>query len=107
MAEYSIISSEDTTELRFLEYKQAQYAIRQRVGGLYDAAKGTLTMYADFQERIGEGGDLATLAEYHEAKAAGLAGAEATLKKTIQGLVNLVTQMQAASPGLFPGVPNE
>jgi len=105
MAEYSIISSDDATEIAFLEYKAAQYAIRQRVGGLYDAAKNTLTMYDHFQERIGEGGDLATLAEYHGAKATGLA--EATLQGAIQGLVDLVAQMQAASPGLFPGVPNE
>ncbi len=107
MAEFVIDSDDGTTEAAFLEYKGAQFAVRQRVAGLYDAAQGTLGMYAAFEERMGDEGDLVGMAEYHDAKKAGLAEAEAALLGMVEGLVGLIGQMQAgyADGDLFPGVP--
>lgn len=105
MAEYRIDAGNDAAEVAFLAYKAAQHGLRQRVAGLYDAAAGTLALYAAFEGRLADGGDLAGLAEYHAAKAAGLAGAENDLRELIEALVAQVAGMQAAVPGLFPGMP--
>lgn len=105
MAEFAIDSQDGATEVAFLEYKAAQYGLRQRVAGCYEAVAGTLALYAAFEARLADDGDLAALAEYHAAVAAPLAGAETVLRETMAGLVGVIGQMQAAVPGLFPGVP--
>ena len=106
MAEFAIDSGDGTTEVVFLAYKAAQDGLRQRVAGCYDAVAGTLALYAAFEARMGEGGDLAAVADYHEAVMTPLAGAEAMLRDTMAGLGGVISQMQAAVPGLFPGVPS-
>lgn len=105
MAEFVIDAEDGTTEAAFLEYKAAQFAVRQRVAGLYDAAQGTLALYAAFEARMS--GDLSGLAAYHAAKSAGLADAQTLLLAQVQGLVGLIAQMQAGytDGDLFPGVP--
>jgi hypothetical protein len=104
MAEFAIVSDDDSTEAAFLEYKQVQIGLRLRVAGLHSACSQALAAYTDFEARVGDGGDLAGLSEYHTAKAAGLAGAEGMLRDKIGDLVALIAQMESASPGLFPGV---
>lgn len=105
MAQFVIEAENQATEDVWAAYKQAQYMTRGQVGVVYGAAVEALAKFASLTGRLEADGDLEPLAEFHAAKAAGLAGAEDDLRELIEALVAQIAGMQAALPGLFPGVP--
>jgi hypothetical protein len=108
MAKITWDSDDQSTEDVPLAYKDAQYLTRGQIGVIFGACNEALAKNTALAERLGEGGDLESMAEYHTAKAAQLGGGEAVLVKAIEDLVAMIQGMQNAMPEgmtLFPGVP--
>ena len=108
MAIYTVDANNQATEDALLAYKEAQFLTRGQVGVIFRACNEALSKNANMAARLGPDGDLATMAEYHIAKAAVLGGGEMVLIKAIGDLAALIQGMQSAMPAgndLFPGVP--
>jgi hypothetical protein len=92
-----------------MQYKDDQYAIRSQVGVAYRAITVALEMYARFAQRLAPGGDLNGVAEYHQARSAGVLDAEQALIGHMMAAVQIVRGMQTAVTDyeLFPGVPRD
>lgn len=100
---YQIDAGDRATEDLFLAYKAEQLAIRESMGRLWQAARGTIARYDALDMRLAEG-DLLPLVSYHTAKASQLVGAELALCEKIVELMAMIEGVETAVPGLFPGV---
>lgn len=107
--EYVIDPANLASESTWMAYKDQQNTIRGQVGVAYHAITVALGMYAQFAQRLGTGGDLAPVAEYHQVRSAGVLDAEAALLGHMQAAVAIVRAMQAGATEyeLFPGVPRQ
>ena len=104
MSQYVIDTDDPESEPTWTAYKTAQRDILSQVSVAYRAVSVALGMYAELGSRLIDG-DLAAAAAYHQAATAGLLDSQTALLGHLQAALDIIEAMQAARPGLFPGVP--
>lgn len=108
MAQYIVDSSNQGSETTFDTYRQTRGGIQSLAGQMYQAIARTETTYEEFDAMLADGGQFATLADYHTALQASVNDAILLLRQSMAGVMALMQQMESAMPPgtiLFPGVP--
>jgi len=104
MAEYIVSSDDQTSESVLVIYRNERVGTQTTVARVHGAIREALAAEERFNELIGEGGPLAPLADYHAAKIAPLTASLAALRDGMGQIKSAMEALEAAVPGLFPGV---
>lgn len=108
MAEYIVDSGNQESETTFDAYRQTRGGIQAMAGQMYQAIARCDVAYVEFDAMLEDGGQFATLADYHTALQAPVSDAILLLRQSMAGVLALMRRMESAMPEgtiLFPGVP--
>lgn len=104
MAEYIVRSDDQSSESLLVAYQNERVGTQRQVAQVHSSIVQGLAAEAAFDALIAPGGQLEALAEYHAAKIAPLTGSLDNLRAAMTGVRDTMEQLEAAVPGLFPGV---
>jgi hypothetical protein len=96
----TVLTREQIALLR--RYEEAQTAQRMQLAStVYNNVLRMQMAWADFQAKLAEGGEFATLAEQYAADSAPGAEGIAAIEAAMATIVDVMRQMEAADPGMF------
>lgn len=102
---YIIDPGDPATERTWTNYQREQYDVRALVATAHRAIDVALARYAYLADRLRTTGDLSAAADYHAARAQAVDGQqEARLIHLMRDALELIEQMEQATPGLWPGL---
>ncbi len=104
MAQYIVDSNDQSSESLLVAYQNERVGTQRQVAQVHSAIVQGLAAESRFDEMLAEGGALDGMAEYHAAKIAPLAASLDNLRAAMAGVRDAMEQLEAAVPGLFPGV---
>ncbi len=104
MAEFVVSSDNQVSESLIVEYRNQRVGTQTTVARVHSAIREGLAAEERFNEMIAPGGPLAPLSEYHAAKIAPLVASLAGLRGLMVQVRDTMESLEAAVPGLFPGV---
>ncbi len=104
MAEYIVNSENQLSESLLVAYRNERVGTQATVARVHRAIRDALAAEERFNAAIGEGGALEALGNYHAAKIAALVDSLATLRAGMVEIKGQMEALEAAVPGLFPGV---
>jgi hypothetical protein len=104
MAQYIVDSDDQETAARLVVYQNERVGTQTTVARVHSAIVQGLAAEAAFDALIVPGGQLEPLAEYHSALIGPLTESLDNLRAAMAGVRDAMEQLEAAVPGLFPGV---
>jgi hypothetical protein len=104
MAEYIVDSADQTTESLIVEYRNARVGAQRSTAYVHSAITAALAAEDSFNALFVEGAPFETLATYHAAKVAPLTASLDALRAAMVAVKQSMESLNAAVPGLFPGV---
>lgn len=102
MSNYIVSAENQDSEMLLIAYQQRRIDVQGMAGNMFQQILNTENAYTNFEAALG--GEFAALADYHAAKQSPVAAAVSDLRAKMADVVALMRAMEAAAPGLFPGV---